>query len=208
MRHALVYLGLNTVKNIALSISTVNALPRHHLPCFRTQDFLMHSLTTAAISQHIAKHFKVGDDATDVFVAGLLHDFGKAVLAQFATEGFTQAVNEAAERNESLHISESRVLGMNHADVGSMLAEKWELPSDLVACIRDHHSDVSSPLGDCVFAANQISKHLKFGVSGNPMIEVFPERIQRRFGMDMTEMLIELGDLSAETDKAQAFIHM
>ena len=208
VRHALVYLGLNTVKNIALSISTVNALPRHHLPCFRTQDFLMHSLTTAAISQHIAKHFKVGDDATDVFVAGLLHDFGKAVLAQFATEGFTQAVNEAAERNESLHISESRVLGMNHADVGSMLAEKWELPSDLVACIRDHHSDVSSPLGDCVFAANQISKHLKFGVSGNPMIEVFPERIQRRFGMDMTEMLIELGDLSAETDKAQAFIHM
>ncbi len=208
VRHALVYLGLNTVKNLALSIATVESLPRKKTPVFNTKHFLMHSLTTASVAQHVAKTFDIESDATDIFVAGLLHDFGKAVLAQFATDMFAQSVQEAEQNQEPLHIAELRVIGANHAEVGGLLAEKWELPTALVACIREHHMGISSPLGDCVFVANQISKHENFGQSGSPVIESFPGYILERFQMDMEGMLDALGDLSSESEKAHAFIHM
>ncbi|MDQ6967514.1 MAG: HDOD domain-containing protein [Mariprofundaceae bacterium] len=208
VRHALVYLGLNTVKNLALSIATVDSLPRKKVVCFNTHEFLLHSLTTASIAQKIAKKFDVESDATDVFVAALLHDFGKAVLAQFETELFTQAVTEAAANQESLHLAELRVIGADHAQVGGMLAKKWDLPKELVDCIQQHHQGVSSPLGDCVFAANQISKQAEFGRSGNTIVEEFPDYIIQRFGGSMQEMLDQLGDLSGEKEKASAFINM
>jgi len=208
VRHALVYLGLNTVKNLALSIATVDSLPRKNIACFNTHEFLLHSLTTASIAQRIAKKFEVESDATDVFVAALLHDFGKAVLAQFETDLFAQAVQEAAINEEPLHIAELRVIGADHAHVGGMLAEKWGLPKELVDCIQQHHQGISSPLGDCVFVANQISKHVEFGCSGNMIVEKFPAYIVQRFGLDMQEMLDQLGDLSSEKEKAAAFINM
>jgi len=208
VRHALVYLGLNTVKNLALSIATVDSLPRKNIDCFSTHQFLLHSLTTASIAQHIAKKFDVEGDATDVFVAALLHDFGKAVLAQFETELFTQAVKESAINDEPLHIAELRVIGADHAQVGGILAEKWELPQELVDCIQQHHQHISSPLGDCVFAANQISKQAEFGHGGNTVVEEFPDYIIQRFGCDMQGMLEQLGDLSGEKEKASAFINM
>jgi len=208
VRHALVYLGLNTVKNLALSIATVDSLPRKKVDCFHTQDFLLHSLTTASIAQHIAKKFNIEADATDVFVAGLLHDFGKAVLAQFETGLFAQAVQEAAANQESLHIAELRVIGADHAQVGGMLAEKWDLPTELVNCIREHHQGISSPLGDCIFVANQISKQAGFGSSGNMIIEEFPDYIVQRFGLDLQGMVIQLGDLAGEEAKVSAFINM
>lgn len=208
VRHALVYLGLNTVKNLALSIATVDSLPRKKVDCFHTQDFLLHSLTTASIAQHIAKKFNIEADATDVFVAGLLHDFGKAVLAQFETGLFAQAVQEAAANQESLHIAELRVIGADHAQVGGMLAEKWDLPTELVNCIREHHQGISSPLGDCIFIANQISKQAGFGSSGNMIIEEFPDYIVQRFGLDLQGMVIQLGDLAGEEAKVSAFINM
>ncbi|MDX8396820.1 MAG: HDOD domain-containing protein [Mariprofundaceae bacterium] len=208
VRHALVYLGLNTVKNLALSIATVDSLPRKTTGSFNTNQFLMHSLTTASIAQHVAKKFDIEGDATDVFVAGLLHDFGKAVFAQFASEEFGRAVEQAQETGEALHIVEARIIGVDHAEVGGFLIEKWELPQELVQCVREHHHGVSSNLGDCVFVANQLSKQHGMGNSGNPIIDIFPDYIEKRFGMGMAEMVETLGDLSAEKAKAQAFIQM
>jgi len=208
VRHALVYMGLNTVKNLALSIATVDSLPRKNIECFNTHAFLLHSLTTASIAQHLAKKFDVESDATDVFVAALLHDFGKAVLAQFETELFAQAVNESVINEEPLHVAELRIIGADHAQIGGLLAEKWELPKELVHCIKEHHQGISSPLGDCVFAANQISKQEEFGCSGNTIIEEFPDYISQRFGCSMQELMAQLGDLSDEKTKANAFINM
>ena len=209
VRHAVVYLGLNTVKNLALSIATVASLPRNNCTGFNTNQFLLHSMTTASISQRLAKEYLGRTDATDLFVAGLLHDFGKVVFVQFIPEEFSRAIAMAREENINLHEAETKVIGADHTEIGTMLAEKWQLPSDLVTCIRNHHSpNVSDEVDDCVFAANQISKRLKFGFSGNPVVEKFPEHVAERFGMDLDRLIESLGDMSDEVEKAESFILM
>lgn len=213
VRHAVVYLGLNTVKNLALSIATVQCLPTKSSAEFNTNDFLLHSLTTASIAQRIGKEFLGSGDTSDLFVTGLLHDFGKVVLAQFMAEDFGKAIVIARERGISLHEAETEVIGTDHTIVGAMLAEKWELPKELTACIRHHHHpdaiDASPDIvDDCVFAADQISKKLEFGFSGNPVIEAFPNHMVERFGVNMDQMIGRLGDLSIEVQKAESFIYM
>lgn len=209
VRHAVVYLGLNTVKNLALSIATVASLPRSSCPGFNINQFLLHSMTTASISQRLAKEYLGRTDATDLFVAGLLHDFGKVVFVQFMPEEFSRALCMAREENINLHEAEIKVIGADHTEIGAMLAEKWQLPSDLVTCIQNHHSpNVSDEVDDCVFAADQISKKLKFGFGGNPVIEVFPDHVVERFGMDLDTLIESLGDMSDEVEKAESFILM
>ncbi len=209
VRHAVVYLGLNTVKNLALSIATVSVLPRKSSAEFNTNAFLLHSLTTASIAQRLAKEYLGRSDATDLFVAGLLHDFGKVVFVQFVPEEFSRAIVMAREEHISLHAAELKVIGADHTEIGAMLAEKWQLPADLVLSIRNHHAPNTSDVADdCIFAADQVSKRLEFGFSGNPIVEEFPEHVVQRFGMELDAMVESLGDMSAEVKKAESFIYM
>ncbi|MDX8403026.1 MAG: HDOD domain-containing protein [Mariprofundaceae bacterium] len=209
VRHAVVYLGLNTVKNLALSIATVTALPRKNCRGFNTNHFLLHSMTTASISQRLAKEYLKRTDSTELFVGGLLHDFGKVVFVQSMPEEFSRAITMASDENITLHDAEMEVIGANHTEVGAMLSEKWQLPSNLATGIRNHHTpDIFDAADDCVFAADQISKKLQFGFSGNPIVEAFPEHVVQRFGMDLDGLIESLGDMSDEVDKAESFILM
>jgi putative nucleotidyltransferase with HDIG domain len=213
VRHAVVYLGLNTVKNLALSIATIHSLPRKNITGFDINAFLLHSLTTASIAQRIGKEYLGSKDTSDIFVAGLLHDFGKVVLAQFMADEFGRAIDMAQQENIPLHDAEMKVIGVNHTTIGAMLAEKWELPTDLVTCIREHHSPdfvaaSEDKVDDCVFAADQISKKLAIGFSGNPVVEEFPAHVVELLGMGLDAMIEDLGDLTEEIETAESFIYM
>ena len=95
VQHALVYLGMNTIKNLAVAIATVDALPRNSIPELPMSAFLTYSLGTAAIAQRLARENLHLRDASDHFVAGLLHDFGKAVLVQFESATYVRVVQKA-----------------------------------------------------------------------------------------------------------------
>ena len=70
--------------------------------------------------------------------------------------------------------AERQVLGINHAEVGATLAEKWELPDLLVGAIRAHHgtpsgdySDDTTTLAATCIVANQVSRQAGSGVGSN-----------------------------------------
>lgn len=209
IHHALVYLGLNTVKNLALSIATMETLPRQKTRLFDTEAFLLHSLTTASVAQAIAMEFGNKNTASDAFIGGLLHDFGKVVFAQSSVERFTQAVEAAKVDNQPLSIVERRFFGADHAEVGGMLAERWELPVDLVRCIRQHHQPQDGDIvSDCIFAANQLSKMHEFGFSGNPVVEELPDISVQRLGVNLNQVGEQMGDFSRFMDEALVFIRL
>jgi len=205
-RHALVYLGLNTVKNLALSIATIQAIPHKKLDNFNSHQCLFHALTTASIAQRIAYRFDSKLDPGDAFIAGLLHDFGKMVFAQFAPHEFTKAIDISIIKNQSLHLSEQEILGMDHAEMGGLLAEKWDLPKELIHCIRNHHEALDNPLHNTIFVANQISKQLHFGDGGNPVIEALPVHIEQCLGMNLLDFIDTQAYLSTEAAKVKEFI--
>ena len=206
INHAVVYLGFNTIKNLALSIAAIGMLPADNAAGFDGQQYLMHSLTTASIAKQLA--LRVSDaDPMDCFIAGLLHDFGKVVFAQCMPAEFRKALEYSQWHAAPLQLALREVIGVDHAVVGAMLVEKWRFAPRLIETIRHQNS---SDLRDtdmiaCVFAANQLSKKIKFGFGDNVCVEELPPNIAKRLGGTLEEVMASLGDLAPMLDEARIF---
>jgi len=74
-----------------------------------------------------------------LFVSGLLHDIGKIVEMLFFPEDFDTVVSIIKEKNILMKSAEDEALGYTHADLGKLLAEKWNLPQTLINTIEFHH---------------------------------------------------------------------
>lgn len=209
INHAAVYLGVNTIKNLALCIAAIGMLPKTNPAGFNMQQYLLHSLTTAGIAKRLAARFDDADPM-DCFIAGLLHDFGKIVLAQFMPDTFLLALNTSKHHLISLHEALRRLIGVDHATIGAMLVEKWHFAPHLVETIRNQHE---APLRDssiiaCVFAANQISKKLNYGFAGNAHIEELPPAIAERLGGTLDQVIDQLGSLTPVLEEALLFAQL
>ena len=204
--HAVVYLGFNTIKNLALSIAAIGMLPKDNESGFDVQQYLLHSLSTAGIAKQLAN--RVNDaDPMDCFIAGLLHDFGKVVFAQFMPLQFKSALLKCQEDACSLHEALQETIGADHVVVGAMLVEKWRFAPHLIETIRHQHINNlrDTDMIACVFGANQISKKLNFGFGGNLRIDEFPVAVQKRLGGSLTEVIKSMGDLSPVFEEAKIF---
>jgi putative nucleotidyltransferase with HDIG domain len=204
--HAVVYLGFNTVKNLALSIAAIGMMPKDNAAGFDVQQYLLHSLATAGIAKQLA--LKVDDaEPMDCFIAGLLHDFGKVVFAQFMPTEFRAALLISAQNQTSLHAALQITVGTDHAVVGAMLAEKWRFAPHLINTILHQRVEdlKDTDMIACVFAANQISKKLQYGFAGNYKVEELPDAVQKRLGGDLNTVIASMGDLDTLFAEAQVF---
>jgi len=208
VHQSVVYLGINTIKNMALSFATAGVLPPHNDAGFDIHRYLTHSLTTASLARMVCQKFGDGAvDPADCHIAGLLHDFGKVVFAQFMPTEFKEALALSEEHGTSLHATETRVIGADHSIVGAMLVEKWQFPKMLSDTIRHHHSDISpeNRVQCHLFVADQISKKLSMDSGSNPMVEELPPALARGFGGTMDDIIARLGDLSKILEEAELF---
>jgi putative nucleotidyltransferase with HDIG domain len=206
VNQSMVYLGLNTLKNMALSFAAMGALPPQGNLGFDIQGYLTHSLSTAILARTLCQKYSDDDtDPADCYIAGLLHDFGKVVFAQFMQAEFTAALALAARDNLSLHAAERQIIGTDHTVIGGMLVEKWCFPQSLTDTIRNHHGEISpdNTVQSCLFVANQISKQLALGNGGNLIAEDLPPALCERFNGSLQDIIAGLGDISRLTSEAQ-----
>ena len=216
LTRAIVMLGLNNVKNLALSFAILQNLRSNESnSVFSPDEFWMHSLCVGVIAKNIAA---VKTDTTQgleaFFVAGLLHDLGKIPLnGQFPVE--YRRVWELAEKDkDTLCHSENTLLGIDHCMVGSMIAKRWRLGATLVEVLSYHHDPDNSSENDRNFVyivslANQFANHLNIGSSGDCATEnkLF-DYLGGKLGVDGT-MLHGLGEtVLNEIDKAKIFLEI
>jgi putative nucleotidyltransferase with HDIG domain len=209
INHGIVYAGFNTIKNMSLTIAAIGVLPRQSKINVDIDDFLLHSLGVGTIAKKLADQLGVGaKDASDYFIAGMLHDFGKIILALFKSDEYQHALDMALQSEKPLFQAEQEIFDIDHSEIGALLAESWKLPETLADCIRHHHQPElkNNIMVDCVFAANQIINFLSFGDSGNRFITPFPESVESRFGKDLQGLIDSIGDIESEMDQARAFI--
>jgi putative nucleotidyltransferase with HDIG domain len=205
---SVVYLGINTIKNLALGFAAVGILPRMNAAGFDIQRYLLHSLVVAGTARQLATQFAKSEvDPGDCYIAGLLHDFGKVVFAQFLAAEFRDALQYSLENQVSLHIAEQEKIGIEHGFVGAMLAKRWQFPEHLIDCIRDHHNYEAAPsaMMDCLRVADQIVRFREIGDSANPWRTSEPLAAPQRFGEDIEALIAQIGSFDKIVDDAMMF---
>ena len=142
LTRAIIMLGINTVKNLALSTAIMGSVGgKGSFHALDTDDFWTHSICTGVTSKILAASIGVpAAQREEYFVAGLLHDLGKIPLNNRFPDEYTQALEMANAKQISLYQAEDLTLGINHCLTGKMIAEKWKLSETLVDAIYFHHS--------------------------------------------------------------------
>lgn len=207
INHSVVYLGINTIKNLSLSVAAAGILPNQSIAGFDTQRYLVHSLATATVARQLCTIYGGGDaEPGDCYVAGLLHDFGKVVFAQFMTEEFCDAITLSAAESLPLYLAERSVIGVDHGYAGAMLASRWQFSEPLVKCILNHHIEGAerNAMLDYLRVADQICRDL--ALEGEPPVwdDQIPEAPDR-FGDRMGPLVARLGNLQKTIDEARVF---
>ncbi|MES9936835.1 MAG: HDOD domain-containing protein [Sedimenticola sp.] len=213
IKHSVVYIGANTIKNVAMTIATIGILPKKEQAGISRNNFLQHCLTTAATAKLLArKHGVPETEMTDYFIGGLLHDIGVILTAQLVKDDYVAVLSIVRRANIPLHQAEQKILGFDHAEMSAILAEKWKFPENLVNCIRNHHRihEIPDPplLEKVIFTANQVSKILNQSEEDISMVEEIPPHIQEWLGMPIHEVADSLEDLEEELEKTRAFLEL
>ncbi len=135
---AIVALGFDSVKNIALGIAAYNSLSAF-VKEPRIKQFWEHSLATGVCAELLAE--KLGYTPTEeALVGGLIHDVGKLLLVQLYPEEYAEVERIISEQSDAYsHVVEASILGVNHGDVGGILSKKWGLPPQLERVVANHH---------------------------------------------------------------------
>lgn len=195
---AVVFLGIHAIKNLALGVATIGLLPSHGEGGFDAAAYLDHSLTCAVLARALAERTP-GADPNDAFLAGLLHDFGKVVLAHHLPQDFARACEMSAWQQRALGACLHEVVGFSPAEVGAQLVEKWRFAPALVHTLRHLHQPQcdDTPLTACVFAANALAQRLGHTFGGYWADPPWPASVAARLGASMQDAQAQLSDVNA-----------
>ncbi len=214
LTRAIIMLGLNTVKNLALSTAILGSIGR--TDSFRSLPmdlFWTHSICVGVTAKTLAAIRGVQAMLREeYFVAGLLHDLGKIPLNNCFAAEYEQALELAKLEQGALCRAETMMLGFDHGEVGRLIVEKWQLSGALAEVLGYHHAPEKArakhqELIAIVALANIYANMFEIGSAG----DFYPEsteitHILKLLGMQWGDLAGMHVSVQQEIDKAQVFL--
>jgi putative nucleotidyltransferase with HDIG domain len=185
--------GIRGIKNLLYSYGTQKILGKESE---EKKELWEHSYKTAFYAFNLIRNFARDPGVIDdVYVGGMLHDMGKIVFSKVHPDLMKRIHDFCDQKGLPSTTFENLAAGMNHADIGAMLAEKWNFPESLINAIRYHHDPASAPeqdrvLVDTVYLANMFCEYEE----GNVVFDQFDPGVLERFGIktkNQIESLLE-----------------
>jgi HD-like signal output (HDOD) protein len=191
---AIVLLGLNAVKNIAIAASLAKLFRGGQISeSFNARDLWTHSIAVAAGTRMLAA--KVGLGLPDeAFLAGLIHDIGIIVEIQVRRLKFVEALEKKQkEPGLTLRQAEQAVLGANHEQFGSGLCKLWKFPSNFAYVAGFHHRPLElapklRTLTSLVHLADVLASKLGLGYTGSVETLEFNPEVLKELELSQPEL--------------------
>ncbi len=214
---AIILLGVNTIRNLALTSAVVPIVGtggQGSWKVIKAEEYWKHSLGVGVTSKLIAKRLGIGTKTIEeYFIAGLLHDIGKVILEHNVPKKYDKVIEKCEIEGYIFIEAETEIIGLNHSQVGQMLAEKWQFSKSIEEVILHHHSpkeclEEHRQLVYSVSLANMFCNQNQIGNSGSSS-EIYP--IDKNL---LSYLQLELRDFETlkplifdEIEKAHIFIN-
>lgn len=209
--NAMILLGVNVVKSLALSSSIFEIMEKNSVGLWE------HSLGTATAAGIIARKL-VLPEVEEITTAGLLHDIGKVIIGLKCAEQMPEIRRRIKLDQMYTSEAEREVLDTDHAEVGGWLSKSWFLPDKLSEPITCHHNVKASEdhriKSSVVHLADILIKASGFGDSGDPFVPSIQqlawdtlklnEQLLTEIVAELEDKLVEVKNFSLELQVADA----
>jgi HD-like signal output (HDOD) protein len=216
LTRAIIMLGINTVKNLALSTSILTSMGRKEsFHALSMDDFWAHSICVGVTAKSLAaiKNIPISE-REEYFVAGMLHDLGKIPLNNLFQDEYAKVLELAKIEKSPLYLAEKMILEIDHAMIGGMIAEKWQLGEIITDSLSHHHEAgkvraESFQVVAITSLANEYANMAEIGSAGDtfseePKLTYLLDRVGISWSTlsDISESILE------EIEKAKIFLQI
>ncbi|MDR0475920.1 MAG: HDOD domain-containing protein, partial [Treponema sp.] len=174
--------GMRGIKNLLFSYGTQKILGGD---TGEKKALWEHSYKAAFYAFNLVKNYKKDHNLLDdAYVGGILHDMGKIIFASVHPELLDKIKVFCTDKGMPPSTFEDLTAGMNHAEIGSMVAEKWNFPEQLVHAIKFHHDPLSAAPEErdliyTVYLANMLCLY----ETGAVTLDQFDSQVLENFGI-------------------------
>ncbi len=214
LQHAVTYLGQENIMKIVLADCSgqIGFDVGHEGYGLQPGELWQHSFSTAIISQLITKQIGIKDNP-ELFTAALLHDIGKLVINNFIADNFESMLNLMLESGFGMVQAEKEFFGIDHAEVGGLIAKIWNFPSSLINAIRNHHQDISKIKDNELDSLTALSNIMFYaadnylsGAFNKGLICSIDQNLLTRFGLVQSDIISIIKKFPLEIKKAEDFL--
>ncbi|MFH2093899.1 MAG: HDOD domain-containing protein [Pseudomonadota bacterium] len=156
-----------------------------------------YSVSSALIAKQIATNLSLPNKNT-IFTAALLKDIGKTILDRFVGDFFEKITQLVVQENLSFLEAEKRVIGVDHTELGAMIAKMWKFSPKMVKIIRHHHLNDPAMVKDkeiaVVYLADCICMMMGIGGGADGLAYRFNDRAMEELGIqpdDISHIMLE-----------------
>lgn len=215
LTRAIIILGINTVKNLALNIAVIGQMKDSTNNSLNMDKFWTHSICVGVTARAIAVQQKITmHQREEFFLAGLLHDVGKIPMAHCFSDEYMDCLALCKEQKIALHDAEMQVFGFTHQHCGRTIGNKWKLNETIVAAMEYHHEpeksdEVHRLLIFSVAIADLYANIFAIGSAGNDYVD--EERvlqILKQSNISWNKLAQLHGTIQQAIEKASIFLQV
>lgn len=137
LKESIFRIGFNSVKYLALGVSLMTLFDNAKHNKADYQKIFNHSVAVGFMTKMLSVNLRLAVP-DEILINGMLHDIGFLVINRFFPDSYSKIL-DTAKNGRSLIEAEKKHLDFTHAEIGSWLAEEWNLPDNIVYATRFHH---------------------------------------------------------------------
>ncbi|HYD81971.1 MAG TPA: HDOD domain-containing protein [Paucimonas sp.] len=200
---AISVLGFQSVRTLITAAAVTGSFETQRQSTFNLPAFWRHSLATAVCAKSLARHAHVNQEYA--FMAGLLHDIGRLVLVSCFPEQYEAALEYRNQHDCYLFDAEREILAVEHALVGSALAEHWKFPSVMQKAVANHHTPdelETGSLATIVHVADAITHALDLSADADDLVPPLSDAAWSNLGLSAGVVMETLEETQAQFAEA------
>lgn len=170
-----------------------------------------YSVVSALIAKQIARRLAM-ENVNTIFTACLLKDLGKIILDGVVAEKINKINQLVVEQNFSFLEAEKQIIGIDHSELGAMIAKMWKFSPKMVTIIRNHHlqDDTMQTQKDIitVYLADCICMMLGLAVGADALSYRFHREAMEALGLVPADIPKIMARFASEMTQVDALLNI
>jgi HD-like signal output (HDOD) protein len=205
-KQAISLLGMNRVLEMVLLANTgENMIKVQQGYGLERGDLWKNSVATALVSRSIAEN-KKDTDQFRVYTASLIKDIGKVIIDSYVGKSIKKIQHLVDKKGYGFDQAEAAVIGIDHATLGGIIAEKWHFSPQMIFMISNHHLNEKTARDDVetsiVYLADTISRMVGIGIGADGLAYKVYEDIFDKLGVSEEDVQQIMADFKVSLNMA------